>query len=77
MSRETEIVRQGCVAFAAGMTKLNGMEISARCDVRANDQNHLVDGLWMTCARLVQHSGYVGNLFFPASLWQLTHAPMS
>ncbi len=77
MNRESIIVRQGRVTCAALLTKMNGLIIRDRHDAATSERNKLVDGLWMTCARLVNHGGYLHTLFFAAPLWQLTHAPMS
>ena len=77
MNRESIFVRHGRVTYAARLTKMNGLLIRECRDARTIDRNELVDGLWMTCARLVNHGGYLCTMFFASALWQLTHAPMS
>lgn len=77
MNRESIFVRHGPVTCAARLTKMNGWLIRECREARTIEWNEPVDGLWMTCARLVNHGGYLRTLFFTAALWQLTHAPMS
>lgn len=59
------------------MTKMNGIVMHDRCALRRLDERGLVDGLWMTCVRLVQQGGYLRTLFLAVPLWQLTSAHVS
>lgn len=68
------------VTNPAPLTQKPGMPRHERLDSPATDPSLFVDGLWMTCVRLVRNSGYLRSLFLRApygSLRQLINSDRS
>lgn len=70
-------MRHRPVTVTASLTQKIGLVLRRRLDSPATDPNLFVDGLWMTCVRLVRDSGYLRSLFLPVpyvSLRQLINS---
>jgi len=70
-------MRHRPVTNPAPLTQKIGLLLPQRLDSPATDPGLFVDGLWMTCGRLVRDSGYLRSLFLPVpygSLRQLINS---